>query len=301
MNSAIEFRLADLISDHLEEVQGLVSSKDRYSTFEDYQSFQLLIVRRMILEEQALAFKSADFLLVGEAVYYRDPQRDIFGKFANGYEDLLRCLETFYKINRDIVSGYSGEIEKLEDFLFSREIPSYFMDLWFDLKKDLSRIENYYHRNEIVYREFLKRTANRFQSLNDEFKDIEDGIQFQSSSVKILKTRLESLHHYYDSIKSDRLNKTLLMLTVISGVFLPLNLIVGFFGMNTADMFLQNSPEGTERVLIILGVVLLVCLSGIKVARLIDAYVLRRLLGRYDFYKSISNRLGKIDERFKIG
>ncbi len=294
------FTLNELISIHREEVQELLSTPDRYSVYEDYDEFQIFVIRRMILAQQSLGFATTSFLFKGATVYLFNIETSEFTLLDLGFSDLLKLIEGYYKENQRIIGGYSAEIEKLEDFLFARDIPQYFMDLWFDLKKDLSRIENYYYRNVVVYREFLRKSSAHFKDLSDEFKDIEENIQFQSTNVQTLKTRLDGLHHYYDSIKHDRLNKTLLTLTVISGVFLPLNLIVGFFGMNTPGLYFGDSPDGTRNVVVLLGAVIIVCLTGLKVARLVDTYILRALLGRYDFYKSIANRLNKIDESFKI-
>ena len=292
-------KLTQLIEHDIPEVCELLTPVDPYSTYEDYDDFKILLIRRISFNQNQMNFTSEAFLLKSQEVYYYDRAHQEFVKLQHDYRDLVRLLEGYYKNNQKIITAYSSQIEKLEDDLFDRNVPSIFMDLWFDLKKDLSKLENYYYRNGIVYHEFLRKAAPEIGDLKDEFKDIADGIQFQSSNIDTLTSRLDGVHHYYDSIKSDRLNKTLLTLTVISGIFLPLNLIVGFFGMNTPGLFFMHDETGTEKVVLLLAAVFFVLFLGVPIVRWLDRYILRFILGRYDFYRVISARIDEISGRLR--
>lgn len=57
---------------------------------------------------------------------------------------------------------------------------------------------------------------------------------------KEIITRLNELHLLMSAIKNEKMNQSLYFLSILSAIFLPLNLIVGFFGMNTNDLFLSN-------------------------------------------------------------
>lgn len=291
--------LESIIPHSQEEVLEMLTSSDQSSVFEDYEDFKVLILRRVQFSDQGMQYVPEAFVIKESHVYYYDRMKKDLKLLKNNFQGLLSKLERFYKNNQKIISGYTSEVEKLEEFLFERSTPSYFMDAWFDLKKGLSRLENYHYRNSIVYREFFKNCSPRFDKLNDEFKDVEENIHFQMSSIDTLKARLDGVYHYYDSIKADRLNKTLLSLTVISGVFLPLNLIVGFFGMNTPGLFFQNDANGTEKVIVVLVSVLLTFLIGFKIVQLADRYLLQFVLGRYDFYKNLSSSIEDLSSRFR--
>lgn len=291
--------LESLIDHDIAEVEELLAAQEYNSVFEDYGDFQLLILRRMRIHEKALSFSSEAFLTTGKSIYMHDHNASDFILMKGGLKELLKLTNEFYNENRLIITAYSFEIDKLENQLFDRDFPSYFMDLWFDIKKDLSRMESFYFRNGMVYREFLKRSHLDFGIYKDDFKDIEENIQLQATSILNFKGRLDGVHNYHNSIKSDRLNKTLLLLTLISGIFLPLNLIVGFFGMNTSDLFFATGEQGTEKVLIILAGVLFLCLLGLKTFKSVDLYFLRFVLGRYNFYKSLHGRIEEIDKGLK--
>jgi magnesium transporter len=297
----IDFQGIDFIQpQESKEVQEILETPSYPSVFEAYEKFQLLNLRMISLHESALSFKPEAFIIHERDVYYFKRESKSFEHLQRGYRDLLELLTTKYASNQKFLSAYSAEIEKLEDALFLRKIPSYFMDMWFDLKKDLAKIENFYYLNSVTYKEFFTRSSGNFRELTDEFKDIDDVIHFQMSNHTTLKARLDSLHHYYASIKNDRLNKTLLALTLISGVFLPLNLIVGFFGMNTQGLFFGDSPDGTQKVVFILMAIVALLIVGVPLIKLIDKYFLRFLLGRYDFYQSIAKRIGRLDPHLKL-
>jgi hypothetical protein len=44
----------------------------------------------------------------------------------------------------------------------------------------------------------------------------------------------------------------------------------------------------------------LLALVGVPIVKIIDNYLLRFLLGRYDFYKSITKRIGRLDDHLKL-
>jgi magnesium transporter len=44
------------------------------------------------------------------------------------------------------------------------------------------------------------------------------------------------------------MNKIMFILTILSGIFLPLTLVTGYFGMNTGGLPLTEDPHGTLKV-----------------------------------------------------
>lgn len=294
-----EYTLDELVYSQYKEVKDLIFKPNQLSVYEDYDDFQILIVRRMTIAENSLKFITESFIIIDDQVYHLQKSGAAFSKLKRGNLSLYRLLERFYFENFRIIETYVDEVEKLEGQLFNRNPPAYFMDFWFDVTKALARAQNYYYRSAIVFREFLKKSHKFIQPLEDEFADIDDNIKFQTTNLTTLQERLESLHNYYESIKNDRLNSTLLLLTLISGVFLPLNLIVGFFGMNTEGLFFQGDPQGTLKVVMILVGVLVFCLVGLKIIRMINDYILKFFLGRHDLYKRISKKLEDLDQQLK--
>lgn len=293
--------LDSLINHSRDEVDEMLLSDDQTSVFEDYQDFKVLILRKMNVSNEKINFIPESFILKEKNVYHFDRNKKELIQFKNSYKDLLSRLEKIYQHNQKIIASYSSQVEELEEYLFARSTPRYFMDLWFDMKKDLSKIKNYFFRNSVVYREFFKNDLDSFGKLTDDFNDVEENIQFQMSSIDSLMNRLDGIYRYYESIKAERLNKTLLSLTMISGIFLPLNLIVGFFGINTPGLFFTNDTNGSQKVVMVLVGVLLIFLLGFKLVQIIDHYLLRFVLGRYDFYKNLTSNIEDLGNRLRGG
>lgn len=281
------------------EVKKILLSENSVSRFEDYGSFQLLILRRILFDKVAMSFTPEIFIFQAEGVHHYNKESGEFDLVQESYSGFVELLEFYYSNNQKLIIGYSDGIENLEESLFERKIPKIFMDNWFDFKKDIAKIENFYSRNIFVFQEFLKKMEIYHAGFPEIFSLIENMILMHISNIHILNGRLDSIHHYYDSIKNDRLNKTMFTLTVISGIFLPLNLIVGFFGMNTDGMFFKDNLMGTRNVIILLCSVVLSVLLGVKIISTIDRYFLRFVLGRYDFYNNLVKRLNEFDSRIK--
>ena len=53
------------------------------------------------------------------------------------------------------------------------------------------------------------------------------------------------------------MNRTIYLLTILSGIFLPLNLIVGYFGINTQGLPFAHLPNGS----FIVGSLMLLCMG----------------------------------------
>ncbi len=293
-------KIEEIIEHSFDEVSEMITAPEPFSVFEDYAEFQVLLLRRVDFSKSRLHFRSEFYILKLKEVFYFNRDSKCFEKLKRSYADLVHQLDSYYRNNQKIISAYASQIESLEEELFQKNPSRGFMDIWLSLKRDLSKLENYYYRNGIVYHEFLKIAAPQFGKHKDEFKDIEDGIQFHSSNIGTLKSRLDSVHNYHDSIKSDRLNRTLLMLTLISGIFLPLNLIVGFFGMNTTGLYFAEDPSGTKKVVFILISVVLICILGIQTIRVLSRYVLRFVLGRSIVYHNISKRIDELSEKMRV-
>jgi magnesium transporter len=82
-------------------------------------------------------------------------------------------------------------------------------------------------------------------------EDIEEGTKRVYDLSKSALDKLENLYNFYRVKVDERMNKNVYYLTLLSGIFLPLTLLTGFFGMNTGGLPLQDDPMGTWKVILI--------------------------------------------------
>lgn len=291
MQTSVEKLTSKINPIYLEDLRKI----DHHSAFIVEDDYQILIIRGLNVSEEGLDYISKGIVLDNnQNVYYWDREKSALAAYKEGYNNLYRLVAPVYSRNRQIIDSYLVEIDHLEDSLFERKTPRIFMDIWFDIKKDLSRIERHFLRSSTVIKEFYKEHADEHYFQEAEFRDLIEQIQQNQNSANNQLSRMDALYNYHVSIKNDRLNKNIFMLTLLSAVFLPLNLIVGFFGMNTENLFFKDNPMGTQYVLMIVGGSLALSFFGLPLARFIDHHILQFFLGRYDIYKKISGKLEKI-------
>ena len=280
---------------HLENL----NTPNHFSLFISGSEYQILIIRGIAFIEEELSFETKNYLIDSEKriLEYSKGELSYIGKNLDKIDEVL---EEILAKNEKIIDEFIKEIDRLEDSLYERKTSRIFMDNWFDLKKDLARIERYYTRSIHVINTFYKFNQKDETFPHAGFQDFMSDLGYSQHNVGNNMSKLDALYTYYGSIKNDKLNNNLYTLTVLSAIFLPLNLIVGFFGMNTENLFFKDNPHGTQNVFLILAGTFILAFLGIPVVKLIDKYFLKFLLGRSHIYKKVTSKIDKIEEILKI-
>jgi Mg2+ and Co2+ transporter CorA len=89
-----------------------------------------------------------------------------------------------------------------------------------------------------------KAAAREREVLRVRSRDVQEHIERVLGHVRRLETSAESAVQMHFSAQGSRTNDIMRTLTVLTAVFLPLNLITGFFGMNFDDLPLIHSNAG---------------------------------------------------------
>jgi magnesium transporter len=144
-----------------------------------------------------------------------------------------------HRIVDSMVDHYRPEIESLEEHMnvledqaVLGEKPDLVRDI-LALKRDLGSLR----RVLIPQRDAVGRLARReFAIINDEltyrFRDVYDHILRLSDEASLLQDRVTGILDAYLSTISNRLNRVMKVLTVMSTIFLPLTVLSGMWGMN---------------------------------------------------------------------
>src|SRR4029079_10878493 len=88
-------------------------------------------------------------------------------------------------------------------------------------------------------------------------RDVQGHIERVLTHVRRLESMAENAVQMHFSAQSHRTNEIMRTLTVLTAIFLPLNLVTGFFGMNFEGLPLIHSPTGfwiVFTVMLVLGV-----------------------------------------------
>jgi magnesium transporter len=271
---------------HVKDIQNIEHPSYYFST----PDYDLLIIRLFEIEDDELLGVSIPYLIKRDEFFRYDRTQNHFVQYTSA-KDMLRSIELNSKKAERLVKRYIDEIDNLEDALYSRKIPSIFLDLWFDLKKDLTRIDRMLDRIEIVLKEFTEENEENEDFPDDTMSNIIEHIERYQRLANLHTHKLDTLYSYYNSLKNDKINNNIYVLTILSGIFLPLNLVVGFFGMNTQNLFFTNNPDGTYNVLFILALLFLILLIIFPVARIVHGYFLQKILDKFHIYNKIVSKI----------
>src|SRR5687767_1359860 len=111
------------------------------------------------------------------------------------------------------------------------------------LKRDLGSLR----RVVIPQRDAVGRLARReFGMISDEmayrFRDVYDNLVRLSDEATLLQDRVTGILEAHLSTISNRLNRVVKVLTVMSTIFLPLTVVTGMWGMNVPLPALPGGP-----------------------------------------------------------
>lgn len=203
------------------------------------------------------------FCFENDAIFeWRSDKSGDFGSFiATNSTNLFERLKAQIDEVRGNLAHYQHLIERKENAILKGKSVEKFFQKSFVLKQKLNKSLNFCAQAG----ESLTLLANEQTFLKKNLRIYAYATKALEKSAKELITRLDGLYALISSIKNERLNQNIYILSIISTIVLPLNLIVGFFGMNTGGLFLQNSAFGT---LIVLGIIIAVFALGALYYRL---------------------------------
>ncbi|MCQ2447354.1 MAG: hypothetical protein MJ073_00410 [Oscillibacter sp.] len=166
-----------------------------------------------------------------------------------------------------VIEDISEHLSEMEDELLGNVAEVEFNSGLLDTKKQLLRLHYYYEQ-------ILDMTQSMEENENDLFAS--DKLMYLSNmtrrverlreDVDSLKNTVEHLQDAYFSYLDMKMNQTMKLLTVITTIFFPLTIIVGWYGMNFTTM-----PELTWKYgylyVIVLSVFVVIALAIISKIR----------------------------------
>ena len=228
-----------------------IESDDHPSDFIKRDKYFGLILR-LPKKEDKVKIKSYAFLVQnGEVYQYNRDKKDI--ELLGSIDMLQKLLEPLVeKLIRDI-KQYHINVDKLEENLYEGRVSNTFMQDWLQYKKDVSLINRLMFHASIVMELFISHLKREYNNkFNVEaFDDLHEEISRVRDLAKACVEKLDNLYDFYRAKVDEKMNKNVYYLTLLSGIFLPLTLATGFFGMNTGGLPFTDDSMGTWKVVAI--------------------------------------------------
>ncbi|MGD7009031.1 magnesium/cobalt transporter CorA [Metabacillus sp. 84] len=245
------------IEDCVEFVQ-----RPKMDFYDDYFFLVLHSIHQKTLDAEEVDLFVSDRYLVS---FHKKPVREISNLFLRVKKDAgmqSGPMQIMYEILDKLVDEYFPPVYQLEDVLNSMEDKSEeqtissIMEEVFKIRTDLSSLR----RSIIPMRDLLYRmiSSSKLSGLKQKEIYLQDVYDHLLKLVEMIDANREltaDIRDSYLSISSDKMNRIMMTLTVMSSIFLPLTFIAGLYGMN-----FQYMPElqGRNNYFVVLGIMIVI-------------------------------------------
>lgn len=225
---------------HLEDLKNTIHP----SFFDENEEYDMLIVRLPMITE-GLETSSYGFVLTAERSYYYDKKEQGFKELASRFESPHSFLNKLTDKLLKSFLKYQELVSDMEEVLYEDHATHDFMTKWMGLKRDILRIERILLRTADTMRTFIDYYADIDTFPMNAYVDLHEHIERTHRSATLHLSKLDYIYNFYNARTNEKMNKMVYLLTIISAIFLPLNLVVGFFGMNTSGLPFAGGDFGT--------------------------------------------------------
>jgi Mg2+ and Co2+ transporters len=156
---------------------------------------------------------------------------------------LFTLLEKFISEDYAILEKIEDEISVYEDKINDLNLENDFTHKITDLRKKLMLLDNYFQQFVSIGEELEENSTDIFDERNVHyFRVFASRAERLSNNTRMLQEYCVHVREAYHAQLDYDLNRIMKIFTVVTTVFLPLTLIVGWYGMNFTSM-----PEITWR------------------------------------------------------
>jgi magnesium transporter len=170
-------------------------------------------------------------------------------------------LERFINQDYTLLVEIEAEISAHEDKINERELDKDFNHQITDIRKRLILLDNYYQQFIAIGEELEENSTDIFSedSLHF-FRIFADRASRLSNNTRMLQEYSVHVREAYHAQLEYDLNRIMKIFTVVTTIFLPLTLIVGWYGMNFTTMPEITWQYGYLYVILLSIIVAIICL-----------------------------------------
>ena len=193
-----------------------------------------------------LTIHNFGFYLSGSELYFVEESHFLmehFNKMLEGdYNNyslrqiLLALLEQLLTEDVLYLQKQEEHLAELEEELLKR-VPDYFYEMIMKYRKRLNIFHSYYE--QLINMCDVMQTSVNIQLVEEEKAEwqlFSNRAERLHDHVEMLREYLVQIRELYQSLIAVKQNQVMSILTVVTTIFLPLTLIVGWYGMNFPNM-----------------------------------------------------------------
>lgn len=234
--------------------------------YDDHVFFVIHTFNEETLEAEELnLFVGVDFIVTFHFPFMHelDQARERIIQNPKGWD--RGVMHAMYHIVDKVVDAYFPIVYKIEDYLnvmedkLSFDMRHFSIDQVFDLRSDLLRLRRtIIPMRDLLYRIMGSERINLQETERTYFEDIYDHLLKLAEMVESNRELTADIRDSHMSINSSRMNRIMMILTIVSTVFIPLTFIAGVYGMNFVNM---PEIEWKYGYFIVLGLMIIIAFS----------------------------------------
>ena len=178
---------------------------------------------------------------------------------------LFVLLERFISEDYGVLEKIEDELTHYEDLINDGKLENNFNSKVTELRKKLMIMDNYFQQFIDIGEELEENPIDIFNNENlHYFKVFESRAERSSNNTRMLQEYSDHVREAYHAQLEYDLNRIMKIFTVVTTIFLPLTLIVGWYGMNFKTMPEISWRYGYLFVVILCVIVAVICLVFFK-------------------------------------
>ena len=223
------------------------------SIYVEHQNYNLLILRFPIdTMEDEITVVSKGIIIQNNNIFIYERERQKLVPLELGWQSLYELLNVNINTTMRLINNLHEQIIDMEEILYAEKLTKEFLGSWFKIKKNLIIVNRILLRTIMAYEKFYEKHEQNITPLLNNFHDLLEHLTRSQRYVEHDIEKLTTIYSFYSARSNDKMNFSIYILTILSAIFLPLNLMVGFFGMNTGSLPFTGE-EGTFKVGVLLG------------------------------------------------
>lgn len=247
---------------HLEDLR----NEAHPSVFDENEGYDMLIVRLPVIGK-TLEARSLGFVITADGSWLYNRESRTFELLGERFGGPYGMIDTLTDALLKGFAVYNEQIVEMEERLYTDRAPEQFMTGWLGLKRDVLRIERILLRTASTVGEVIEHYEVVEGFPLNHYADLHEHLDRTVRSAALQLSKLDYLYNFHNARTNEKMNRMIYLLTIISAIFLPLNLLVGFFGMNTGGLPFAESPGGTLSAVLLMGSLALLTTAVVYVWR----------------------------------
>ncbi|HWT27647.1 MAG TPA: CorA family divalent cation transporter [Mobilitalea sp.] len=178
---------------------------------------------------------------------------------------IFNFLERFLNEDNYLLEDIEEDISEHEDRIITRTLDDDFNHQITAIRKKLLLLDNYYQQFIAIGEELEENSIDIFREENLHFFGIfANRATRLSNNVRMLQEYSIHVRESYHAQLDNDMNRIMKIFTVVTTVFLPLTLIVGWYGMNFTTMPELTWKFGYLYIILLSIIVAIICLIYFK-------------------------------------